>query len=499
MTRAFWTLSRLADALAGVNPSTPAPPRRAGHGDAFPRGHSPVARIWTDTRTIGAADCFVALRGDSFDGHDFLEQAVDAGAAALVVDDARRARALGVPAFVVPNTLTALGALARYRREAWGRPVVAVGGSNGKTSTKELLRAALAARLTVHATQGNLNNQVGVPLTLLALPDAADVAVVEVGTNTPGEIAILRDIVRPDAAVVTAIEEEHLEGFGDLAGVLREEASLLDGVPLAVVPSHETALVAEARRRARRVVATGLPERAVPTAHATGGDAGAVGVGALVESLIADSASLAADGTGRLSLGAVEVTVPLRGEHNLRNAMLALAVARASGVSVADAGRGISTLQPGAVPGMRSAVEPLGAALLVNDCYNANPGSARAAIRLLGAVAGARPRVIVLGTMRELGAHEGAAHRDIAREALASGAALVAGIGAFAPALRELAPDDARVVTADDVADLWPALAPRLARHAAILLKASRGVRLERLVPHLRDWAGVAPPAHRTG
>jgi UDP-N-acetylmuramoyl-tripeptide--D-alanyl-D-alanine ligase len=491
VTRPFWTLSRIADALAGVTPAAGAPARRPGRAGGFPRGDTPVERIWTDTRTIGAGDCFVALRGNTFDGHDFLEQAVEAGAVALVVDDAWRACALGAPAFVVPDTLAALGALARYRREAWGGVVVAVGGSNGKTSTKELLRAALGARLVVHATQGNLNNQVGVPLTLLALPDAADVAVVEMGTNLPGEIAILRDIARPDVAVVTAIEEEHLEGFGDLSGVLREEASLLDGAPLAVVPAHETALVAEARRRARRVVLAGLPGAAPAN---TGG-----GANALAESLIADAASLAADGTGRLTLEGVESTVPLRGEHNLRNAMLAVATARACGVSIGDAARGISALQPGAVPGMRSAVEPLGAALLVNDCYNANPGSARAAIRLLGAVAGARPRAMILGTMRELGAHEAAAHRDVARDALASGAALVAGIGAFGPALRELAPGDPRVLTADDVDDLWPLLAPRLPRDSAILLKASRGVRLERLVPRLREWAGVASPPHRTG
>ncbi len=490
MTPPFWTLSRVADALAGVHPASPTPPRRAGRADAYPRGDAPIRRIWTDTRTIGSGDCFVALRGDRFDGHDFLEQAVKAGAVALVVDDAPRARALGVPVYVVSDTRTALAAVARYRREAWGGLVVAVGGSNGKTSTKELLRAALGARLVVHATAGNLNNQVGVPLTLLDLPDAADVAVVEMGTNLPGEIAILRDIARPDVAVVTAIEEEHLEGFGDLAGVLREEASLLDGVGLAVVPAHEAALSAEARRRARRVIMTGLPG-AAPAASEGAADAAADGV-------IADAAALAADGTGRLTLGPVEVVVPLRGEHNLRNAMLALAVARACGVALEEAARGISALDVRTVPAMRSAVEPLGAALLVNDCYNANPGSARAAIRLLGAVAGARPRVIVLGTMRELGAHEAAAHRDVAREALASGAAVVAGIGAFGPALRDLAPGDPRVLTASDVDDLWPALAPRLARDAAILLKASRGIRLERLLPHLREWAGAPSLAPRT-
>ncbi|HVZ48577.1 MAG TPA: UDP-N-acetylmuramoyl-tripeptide--D-alanyl-D-alanine ligase, partial [Gemmatimonadaceae bacterium] len=423
MSAPFWTLSRVADALAGVSPGVGAPARIGPPADAFPRGDAPIRRIWTDTRTIEQGDLFVALRGESFDGHDFLDDAVGAGAVALVVADLRRARAIGVPAFECADTTRALGRLARYRREAWGRPVVAVGGSNGKTSTKELVRSALEARLDVHATRGNLNNQVGVPQTLLALPDDADIAVVEVGTNMPGEIALLRDIVRPDVAVVTAIEEEHLEGFGDLDGVLREEASLLDGAGVAVVPAHETALVAEAVARARRVVTARL--------GAAPGD----GAGSRTE-CAAERAWLAGDGTGRFVVGGVEVVVPLRGEHNLRNAMLALAVARECGVPIAEAARGIAAIDVRAMPGMRSAVEPLGPALLVNDAYNANPGSARAAIKLLTAVAGGRPRVIVLGTMRELGAHAASAHREIARAAVASGAALVAGIGDFAPALR---------------------------------------------------------------
>lgn len=467
---AFWTLSRVADALAGVVPWEGTAPRMgatAAAGDGYPRGDTPLARVWTDTRTIGRGDLFVALKGEHFDGHDYLDQAVEAGAGAVVVTDARLAAFMGVPVFEVTDTTRALGQLGRYRRMVWGRPVVAVGGSNGKTSTKELIRAALSARLEVHATQGNLNNQIGVPMTLLALGDAADIAVIELGTNQPGEIAMLRDIVRPDIAVITAIEEEHLEGFGDLAGVLAEEAALLDGVALAVVPAHEAALVAEARQRAKQVVTCGIAD----------GD------------LSASRASLEADGSGVLTLDGSDLSVPLRGLHNLRNAMLALAVARACGISIGDAGRGIAALDRARMPGMRSAVEPLGEALLINDAYNANPGSARAALALLAAVAGDRPRVVILGTMRELGDQSARAHRDVARDAVASGAALVAGIGDFAAALREVAVGDARVITGVDVDDLWPVLQRRLPPNAAILLKASRGVKLERIVPHLTVWA----------
>jgi UDP-N-acetylmuramoyl-tripeptide--D-alanyl-D-alanine ligase len=166
-------------------------------------------------------------------------------------------------------------------------------------------------------------------------------------------------------------------------------------------------------------------------------------------------------------------------------------------VTLDDAARGIGALDVAQLPRMRSTVEPLGDALLVNDAYNANPASVRAALALLEVVAVDRPRVVVLGTMRELGTHAARAHREIAHAALASGAALVAGIGDFAAALREAGPDDNRVVTARDVDELWPKLEPRLLPDAAILLKASRGVRLERLVPLLTDWAAEGASPYR--
>jgi UDP-N-acetylmuramoyl-tripeptide--D-alanyl-D-alanine ligase len=445
MVSAFWTLDRVAQAL--------------GTG---PRGAASIAGVSTDTRTVGPGELFVALVGERFDGHEFLEAAVARGCAAAVVS--KPTRGVGIPLYTVPNTLTALGLLGLYRRRAWGKPVVAVAGSNGKTTTKELLRAALGAMLTVHATQGNLNNQIGVPLTLLALPDDADIAVVEVGTNAPGEIALLRAITEPDVAVMTSVGEEHLEGLRDLAGVLAEESAIFDGVPLAVVPAAQPEIGDAARGRAGRVASAGLDA----------GDARA------------EWWRLRDDGTGELGFEGVTVTVPLRGAHNLRNAMLALAVARAAGVSAERAAAGIATMP---APSMRSAWESLGRATLINDAYNANPASARAALDLLSAVGGGRQRVAVLGTMRELGADADALHAEIARRALGSAVDIVAGIGAFAPALEAAGAGDPRVVTGTDVDDLWPRLAPRLAPDAVILLKASRGVRLERLLPHLTDWA----------
>jgi UDP-N-acetylmuramoyl-tripeptide--D-alanyl-D-alanine ligase len=448
----FWTLDHVADALRDC--ATVEPPRGAGA----------LRAVATDTRTVGKGDLFVALIGDRFDAHDFLADAVAKGAAAVVVSDAARAASLGVPVYVVRDTLVALGALARHRRRWWGKRIVAVAGSNGKTSTKELLKAALGSRLRVHASSGNFNNRVGVPLTLLALPDDAEIAVVEMGTNEPGEIAILRAIGEPDLAVVTSIGEEHLEGLGDLAGVLREESAIFDGTPVVVTPASLPEVAAAARGRAGRVIEAGL-------------DAGDVR---------ATRWGIDSEGLGWIEIGGTTVRPPVRGAHNLRNAMLAVAAAAECGVPPADAGRGLAAMPQ---PKMRLAAEPLGSALLINDAYNANPGSTRAAVDLLDGTARGRQRVLVLGTMRELGAGAAALHAEIAKRAVESSIEVIAGIGDFAPALDAVR--DERVVTAPDVDELWPLLRERIAPDAVILLKASRGMKLERIVPHLTTWAAA--------
>ncbi len=453
----FWTLSRVAQALEE---------ELAG---ARPAGDVPLTRIVTDTRQVAAGDVFVALVGERFDGHDFVREAVARGAVAVVVADGARATGIGVPAFVVHDTTRALGVLGRYRRRAWGGPVVAVAGSNGKTGTKELIAAALGACYDVHATRGNLNNQVGVPLTLLAIPDTAQVAVIEVGTNHPGEVAALRALVEPDVAVVTSIGEEHLEGLGDLAGVLREECDIFHDVRRGVAPAGQPEVGREARARGAHVTEAGV-------------DAGDVRP---------DRWGIGDDGRGWFAIGDVTFTLPLLGAHNVRNALLAVAVARACGVGDADAARGIAAMP---ALSMRSTLEPLGSLLLLNDAYNANPASAREALALLDAVGGDRPRVAVLGSMLELGGQGDALHDEIARRALASRAQVIAGVGDFAAAFARVAPADPRVITAADADALWPGLAPRLAADSVILLKGSRGTRLERLVPRLRAHAGLPEP-----
>jgi UDP-N-acetylmuramoyl-tripeptide--D-alanyl-D-alanine ligase len=452
----FWTLDRVADALASHAVTN------------LPRGRHRLGRVSSDTRSLQSGDLFVALVGENFDGHNFLRDAASAGAAGAVVSRLDQVQGLGIPIYQVDDTRAALGALGRYRRRAWNGPVVGIVGTNGKTSTKELVRAALDSRLEVHATTGNLNNLVGVPQTLLAIPDHADVAVVEMGTNQPGEIAALRAIAEPTLVVVTSIAEEHLEGLGDLAGVLREEMAAVDGVPLAIVPASQPEVVEEARKRARRVIAVGLDGGDLPVARW----------------------SVDAEGRGLVNAGGVDVAVPLRGVHNLRNAMLALAVASELGITMEDAARGIAAMT---APPMRSNVEQIGRITLINDAYNSNPGSARAALELLahagGSEARKRQRVAVLGSMLELGPTAPRLHDDIARAALDAPVDLIAGVGEFAAALERVQAPSDRVVSAPDATALWPQLMSRLSPDAIILLKGSRGVRLERLVPLVTRWA----------
>ena len=460
----FWTLARVTSALEGLTTL------RA------PSDDRPITRVWTDTRSVQPGDLFVALKGETFDAHDFVSAAVKAGAAAVVVS--RPFASLGVPVIQVHDTLVALGALGRFRRRAWNGPVVSVAGSNGKTSTKELIRAALGAELEVYATPGNLNNLVGVPLTLLAIPDDAEVAVVELGTNQPGEVATLRDLIEPTLAVITSVGEEHLEGLTDVAGVLREELTVCEGVSVVVVPASQPEIAAGAKRSA-----TGRRPGRVIEAGLDGGD------------LKATAWEVRPDGTGRMTVDGLSVSVPLRGAHNLRNAMLALAVAREMGVSVEAAARGILTMT---APPMRMHWEQLGRATLINDAYNANPPSMRAAIEVLTQAGAGRQRVAILGTMRELGASADRLHEELAQVALASPIELIGGVGEMGRALDALAPGDPRVVSGVDPKSVWGALASRLAPDAIILLKGSRGVRLEQLVPEIAAWTGTNASSERS-
>jgi UDP-N-acetylmuramoyl-tripeptide--D-alanyl-D-alanine ligase len=283
--------------------------------------------ISTDTRKIGRGSLFVALKGASFDGHEFLAQAAEAGATGAVVSHHPDDAPAGLVYFTVGDTLHALGALGNHRRRALSAKVVAVAGSNGKTTTKDLLRAALSPRFRVHATEGNLNNQVGVPLTLLAAPDDAEVLVVETGTNEPGEIDILGRIVEPDAAVITSIGEEHLEGLGSVEGVLEEELSILrhlrpSGVAVVAEDPPELPERAEQVVGGMRLRVAGFDAEANVRP-----DAGAEAVEVLP------------GGATRWRFRGTTIDLPLPGMHNVRNALVALGVSTELGVPVEESAR----------------------------------------------------------------------------------------------------------------------------------------------------------------
>jgi len=422
-------------------------------------------RVSTDTRQISAGDLFVALKGDRFDAHDFLADAKGKGAAAAVV---RRGtpRVDGLPVFEVADTLVALGLLARARRRRLprGNPVVAITGSSGKTSTKEMIRAVLATRYRTHATSGNLNNLVGVPLTILAAPDGTEALVVEAGASVPGEIARLRDVIEPTIAAITNVGYAHVEGFGSLEGVLREKLALVDGVAVAVVGTDPPELAREARRRTRTVVA------------GTGSEA----------DVRPEAADLDDAGHPRITWGGGHaVTVPVLGFHQIENVLLALAVGREAGV---DPGRAVAALAGVKIPGGRGTALERGRLTILDDTYNANPASLAWAVRFAHWLAGrrGRPLAVVVGSMLELGDESDRLHAAAAREIAALEPALIGAVGAFVPAFAPLSSVlGARLVTAPDAAALGPKLATALKGDEIVLLKASRGVALERVLPFL--------------
>jgi len=434
------------------------------------------AAVRTDTRDLSRGDLFVALRGERFDAHEMLGRAAEAGAAAALVsripDDAPDA----LPLFVVDDTLTALASLARHRRRAHGGRVVAVAGSNGKTTTKDLLATVLGARYRVHATGGNFNNQVGLPLTLFAAPEDAEVLVLEIGTNTPGEIAILASIAEPDALVITSIAEEHLEKLVDLEGVLIEETSALLSLPrdgFALVAEEPAELPARTEKLVgpHRFRTAGLSEGAA--LRPDGGEE-AIGV--------------REDGTTEWSWRGHRVHLPLRGRHNVRNALLALGIAEAWGVEPAAAVEALRSLP---TPKLRGEWVSIGGVRVIADCYNSNPASLTAAVDLLASLPEGGEKVAVLGTMKEMGAESDRIHARSAAEVagrVGAGIDRVVATGDFVPAFAPLAEElGDRLVAAEDVVEAYERVAPTLRPGATLLLKGSRGVALERWLDRLRE------------
>ena len=403
------------------------------------------AGVSTDTRRIVPGSIFFALHGATFDGNRFAAEALDKGAAYAVVDDP--AAATDPRMHLVPDTLRALQQLAREHRRALGIPILAISGSNGKTTTKELVSRVLAERFTVHATQGNLNNHIGVPLTLLAMDAHTQFGVVEMGASACGEIALLASIAEPDYGLLTNVGRAHLEGFGGPEGVRRGKGELYDRLA------------------------------------ATGGCA-------FVRS---DDAVLASMADERPTLRTVRYTAALadgyehhlEGEYNRFNVAAAIAVGRHFDIPDERIRRAIAGYIP---DNNRSQRMQTDRNTLIVDCYNANPSSMHASVGnfLAEPLGGRSRRVLILGDMLELGAWSEEEHRQVILQAAQDPAAelLLVG-GEFARAYASLPEPRPTARLYPSCAELAEALAAAPLHDALILVKASRGIGLERIVDKL--------------
>ncbi|MDX1674805.1 MAG: UDP-N-acetylmuramoyl-tripeptide--D-alanyl-D-alanine ligase [Longimicrobiales bacterium] len=466
-----------ADVMAALELAVPVNVGNGSRPDA-----SAFPSVGTDTRTLEEGALFVALHGENFDGHDFLGDAAAKGARAAVVDripeDAPPLRY-----YRVPDTLMALGRLGRYHRRALDGRVVAITGTNGKTTTKEMARAVLSTRYATHATAGNLNNLIGAPLTLLAAREGAEALVVEIGTNAPGEIARLAELVEPDVGMITGVAAGHLEGFGTVEGVLREKTSLLARLPshgVAMVADEPASLPARARSLARNVRVAGWTDRADPDLRAT-------------------DLRIDEDGTVRFRWRGRDAAIPFGGVAHVRNAILALALGLEWDVDPDDALAALAALSP---PKLRGETRRYGDLRVLVDCYNSNPASLDAALQTLVRMPRRGGRVAVVGSMLELGARSDLLHRESAEALADADLDLIVATGAFVPAFDSLGRDlGDRLVTARDPMDARDPLLERLDGAEIVLLKGSRGVALERLLPALesRFGGGAGPDATGKG
>ena len=428
--------------------------------------------VSTDSRAIPPGALFVALEGERFDGHDHLSAAAAAGATGAVVRQGTPP-VPGLVLFEVPDTLRAFGQLARARRRTLTGPVIAITGTNGKTSTKEMIAAVLRTRYVTHATRANLNNLVGVPLTILEAPPDTQALVVEAGANRPGEVARYREIIEPSVTIVTNAVAGHLEGFGSLAGVVEEKLSLTEGVPLAIVGTDPSDLATGARKRARKVLTAGLQ----------GAD------------LTPDKVTLDESARPVITIGGTTLVLSARGLHQADNAIRVWAAVDALGFDREASARALESFS---IPAGRGELLQENGLTILNDCYNANPQSFRAAIATAAALRGKRRLVFVAGTMRELGVDSSALHLEVAAALVELNPDLLAVVGDFVPALeRHVGALGDRLITAADPVALAPILTQRLEGNEIIVLKASRGVALERILPALAARAKNpgAPPA----
>ncbi len=428
-----------------------------------------------DSRTLQPGEIFFALEGERTDGHRFVREALEKGAAAAVVhtdvavDDAHNERVIRVE-----DTLRSLGETARAWRRKWGGVVIAVTGSNGKTTTREMIYHILSGAMPCKRSPRSFNTVTGVPLTLLQAGSEDRALVVELGTNAPGEIRELAGIAEPDIGVITNIAESHLEGLGSIEGVAEAKGELLDALPdgaPAFLNADDPWFDGLAGRHRGVVKSFGLGPRAAFRARAV---------------------RPTSRGSWFLVNDTIEVDLPVPGAHNVANAAAALAVAEHMGLSVAAAA---ARLRDFRLPPMRYQAEAIHGVTVITDCYNANPGSMRAALRTFAERPVTGRRVAVLGDMMELGEAGEGLHAALGADLIRYGLDAVWALGEFGPALVDAARRsglDGVARCAGSPAEVVSAIRDAVRPGDAILVKGSRGMEMEKLVELFRAAAPAA-------
>ena len=440
---------------------------------------APYTDVVSDSRSLERGQLFVALKGPRFNGNEFVAAAHGKGAAGALVD---AGQPVPLPQIIVPDTQAALERAASRWRAAFRGPLIGVAGSNGKTTTKEMTASILAQAGSCLATRGNLNNHIGVPLTLLRLEPTHRFAVVEMGTNHPGEVAALVDIARPTIGLITNAGAEHLEGFGSLEGVARAEGEMVAGLAegaTAVINADDEFAPLWRSLTSARVLTFGVRTAADYSASLVRGEVGAEGF----------STRFRLNAPG----GSIAIHLAVGGSHNVANALAAAAAAGSAGVGLEQIAAGLAAVR--AVSGRLQFRRAASGAWLIDDSYNANPSSVRAAIEVLAGLAGRK--WLVLGDMAELGEFAEAAHRDVGEFARAHGVQRLYATGALAArAVQSFGPGGEWFA---DATALTAALTAALGAGAAdvrLLIKGSRMNRLERVVEALAATGAPATDGH---
>jgi len=441
------------------------------------------ASVSIDSRRIAASDLFVAIIGDVHDGHAFAGDVVDQGIQGLIVNHTSAGRlplaAWGekkVACIAVEDTSRALGALAAFNRRRAAVSVVAITGSNGKTTTRKLTAVVMGRRFNTLATIGNLNNQIGMPLTLLRLQPGHEWAILELGTNHPGEIAALAEICCPDIGVITNIGPAHLEGLGSLEGVMHAKGELLEKLKpngKAVLNADDPMVLQLARKTDRDVIRFGLSDEAEIRARD------------LEETAVGITFTLG------LPTGNMRIGLGMPGRFMALNALAAAAVGYAAGLAPADIKAGLEAFQP--EPGRLNIVQTENGIMLIDDTYNANPASMEVALAALNSLRAGKRSALVVGDMRELGPQSESLHEKIGSLAAQSGIEKLYAAGEFAAsyakgALAEkMHPADIFIGSRSEIiADLKIWLQPG----DWVLVKGSRAMGMEKVIQDLKEWAG---------